>query len=151
VKGAVDCTGFARNIVTVEFFFENAKLNSDTQATFVGASQLRNFILWLSQRNPGEVVKPFLALALVAAQAQVLCIAHATIPIFKPVRSAVAEPVFLKMPEDGGGLTLYNAKGEVVARCDRKGDSFANCKMEPGVTLDDVMNAWVRAYQDPSK
>jgi hypothetical protein len=39
----------------------------------------------------------------------------------------------------------------VVARCGKKDDAFSDCKMEPGVTLDEVMNAWVHAYQDMQK
>jgi len=74
-----------------------------------------------------------------------------TVPLLKPVRVLAAEPTFIKMPKDGGGLTLYNPNGEVVARCEKRGNAFANCKLEPGVTLDDVMNAWVRAYQDLEK
>ena len=62
-----------------------------------------------------------------------------------------ADPVFLAVPKPPEGLTLYNAQGEVVARCGRKDDSFSNCKMEPGVSLDDLMNAWVHAYQDVQK
>jgi hypothetical protein len=62
-----------------------------------------------------------------------------------------AEPRFLSVPKPPEGLTLYNTKGEVVARCGRREDSFANCKMEPGVTLDDLMNAWVHAYEDAQK
>jgi hypothetical protein len=69
----------------------------------------------------------------------------------KAVNPPKARPVFLAVPKPPQGLTLYNAKGEVVARCGRKDDSFANCKMEPGVTLDDLMNAWVHAYQDVQK
>ncbi len=61
------------------------------------------------------------------------------------------EPAFLTVPKPPEGLTLYNVNGEIVARCGRKDDSFANCKMEPGVTLDDLMNAWVHAYQDTQK
>ncbi len=61
------------------------------------------------------------------------------------------DPMFLAVPKPPEGLTLYNTQGEVVARCGRKDDSFANCKMEPGVTLDDLMNAWVHAYQDTQK
>lgn len=61
------------------------------------------------------------------------------------------DPVFQAVPKPPEGLTLYNAQGEVVARCGRKDDSFAGCKMEPGVTLDDLMNAWVHAYQDLQK
>jgi hypothetical protein len=93
-------------------------------------------------------VKFLFAIALVAAQASVLAAANASVPLAKPLRTVAAEPVFLKLPPDGGGLTLYDAKGQIVARCERKGDSLANCKIEAGVTLDDVMNAWVRAYQD---
>jgi hypothetical protein len=61
------------------------------------------------------------------------------------------QPVFKAVPKPPEGLTLYNAQGEVVARCGRREDSFSNCKMEPGVTLDDLMNAWVHAYQDSQK
>ena len=61
------------------------------------------------------------------------------------------DPVFQTVPKPPDGLTLYNPKGEVVARCGRRDDSFADCKMEPGVTLDDLMNAWVHAYQDTQK
>jgi hypothetical protein len=67
------------------------------------------------------------------------------------VNSPQAKPAFLAVPKPPEGLTLYNAKGEVVARCGRRDDSFANCKMEPGVTLDDLMNAWVHAYEDLQK
>ena len=42
----------------------------------------------------------------------------------------------------------YDEKGEVVARCDRKDDTFGNCKIEPGFSLDDLMNAWVHAYKE---
>lgn len=69
----------------------------------------------------------------------------------KAVNPPRAEPVFLAVPKPPEGLTLYNAKGEIVARCGRRDDSFANCKMEPGVTLDDLMNAWVHAYEDLQK
>jgi len=61
------------------------------------------------------------------------------------------DPVFLAVPKPPEGLTLYDAQGEVIARCGRKDDSFSNCKMEPGVSLDDLMNAWVHAYQDAQK
>jgi hypothetical protein len=70
-----------------------------------------------------------------------------------PVKAAspIAQPVFLSVPKPPEGLTLYNPNGEVIARCGKKDDSFANCKMEPGVTLDDLMNAWVHAYQEMQK
>jgi len=69
----------------------------------------------------------------------------------KAVNPPKADPVFLTVPKPPEGLTLYNAKGEVVARCGRKDGSFSNCKMEPDVTLDDLMNAWAHAYQDLQK
>ena len=65
--------------------------------------------------------------------------------------SSVAHPVFFDIPKDPNGLTLYNEKGEVVARCRRKGEIFNDCTLEPGVTLDDLMNAWVHAYLDVQK
>jgi len=67
------------------------------------------------------------------------------------VNSSSTHPAFVDAPKGQGGLTLYNEKGEVVARCGRKSDSFQDCKMEPGVTLDDLMNAWVHAYMEVQK
>ena len=69
----------------------------------------------------------------------------------KPVSTPVMKPALIDIPKGPNGLTLYNAKGEVVARCDRKDDQFGNCKIEKGYTLDDLMNAWVHAYEDLSK
>lgn len=65
-----------------------------------------------------------------------------------PISAPVTQPVFKDVPQAPNGLTLYNAKGEVVARCQSKDDEFGNCKMEPGFTLDDLMNAWVHAYKE---
>lgn len=72
------------------------------------------------------------------------------VQVARPMK-ATTQPVFVDLPQKPSGLTLYNANGEIVARCEGKEDVFANCKMEPGVTLDDVMNAWVHAYQDLQK
>lgn len=69
----------------------------------------------------------------------------------KPVSTPVMKPALIDIPKGPDGLTLYNAKGEAVARCDRKDDQFGNCKIEKGYTLDDLMNAWVHAYEDLSK
>ena len=76
-----------------------------------------------------------------------------SVQVVQPVKASVTHPLFLQVPKkpDDGGLTLYNTKGEIVARCDKKDDAFDNCKMEPGVTLDDLMNAWVNAYMDVQK
>lgn len=65
--------------------------------------------------------------------------------------SSVTHPAFVDAPMNPNGLTLYNEKGEVVARCGKMGDAFHDCKMESGVTLDDLMNAWVHAYLEIQK
>jgi hypothetical protein len=60
----------------------------------------------------------------------------------------VTQPALVKIPKGPISLTLYNEKGERVAQCDKKGDTFAHCRIERGMTFDDVMNAWVHAFQD---
>jgi hypothetical protein len=67
------------------------------------------------------------------------------------VQPSITHPVFIEAPKSPNGLTLYNEKGEVVARCGKKDETFHDCKMESGVTLDDLMNAWVHAYLDVQK
>jgi len=74
-----------------------------------------------------------------------------TVEHAKPSNPAVTHPALVEAHADPNGLTLYNAKGEVVARCARKDDAFSNCRMEPGFTLDDLMNAWVDAYSDVAR
>lgn len=74
-----------------------------------------------------------------------------TADLVTPMASPVTKPALVEVPKGPNSLTLYNAKGEVVARCEKVDDGFGKCKMEPGVTLDDVMNAWVHAYQDLEK
>lgn len=71
----------------------------------------------------------------------------------RPYTNPVTKPALVELPKSPNGLTLYDAKGEVVARCEKqeKDDGFGNCKMEPGYTLDDLMNAWVHAYEDLAK
>ena len=60
----------------------------------------------------------------------------------------VTHPALVKIPKGPNGLMLYNDKGERVAQCEKKGDSFSNCKVEAGFNFDDVMNAWVHAFED---
>lgn len=69
----------------------------------------------------------------------------------KPMLSPAGQPHFEDVPKGPNGLSLYDEKGDVVARCDRKDDKFGNCKIEPGYSLDDLMNAWVHAYQAEQK
>ena len=63
----------------------------------------------------------------------------------------IARPVFADPSNNPNGITLYNEKGEIVARRARKDEIFQDCKTEPGVSLDDLMNAWVHAYLDVQK
>lgn len=65
--------------------------------------------------------------------------------------SPVTQPALVEVPKGPEGLTLFNANGDAVAKCDRKNDAFSNCKLEPGQTLDDLMNAWVHAYEQLTK
>ena len=69
----------------------------------------------------------------------------------KAANSSVTHPVFADTTNGTNGLTLYNEKGEVVARCGKKDGTFQDCKMESGATLDDLMNAWVHAYLEVQK
>lgn len=66
----------------------------------------------------------------------------------RAANTSVTHPSFIETPKRPDDLRLYNKKGELVARCKRKGETFQDCKMESGVTLDEVMNAWVHAYMD---
>jgi hypothetical protein len=61
------------------------------------------------------------------------------------------QPALKKTDRGSGGLKLYNEKGERIAQCERKGESFTNCKIDSGATLDDVMNAWEHALEDFGK
>jgi hypothetical protein len=72
-------------------------------------------------------------------------------PNTNAANSTITHPAFVDVPKSPNGLTLYNQKGEVVARCGKKDDAFHDCKMESGVTLDDLMNAWVHAYLEVQK
>jgi len=69
----------------------------------------------------------------------------------KPPMTPVTKPALVEKPQSPNGLTLYNAGGDVVAKCDMKDDKFGNYKLEPGYNLDDLMNAWVNAYEDLAK
>lgn len=54
-------------------------------------------------------------------------------------------------PKSPNSLTLYNDQGQRVAQCEKKDEVFGNCKIEAGMTFDDVMNAWVHALEDMQK
>jgi hypothetical protein len=69
----------------------------------------------------------------------------------RPPLPPVTKPALVEVPKGPNGLTLYNADGDAVARCEKKEDSFSGCKLEPGYNLDDLMNAWVHAYEELTK
>lgn len=84
----------------------------------------------------------------------ILLAAIANAPAIQPAHfdfTQVSRPALVDVPRGPKNLTLYDSKGEIVAKCGRKDDVFGDCKMEPGVTLDDLMNAWVHAYLDVQK
>lgn len=47
-------------------------------------------------------------------------------------------------------LILYDVDGARIAFCNRNESTnkLTGCQMEPDATLDEVMNAWLMAYQD---
>ncbi len=60
----------------------------------------------------------------------------------------VTQPAIVPAPKSPDRLTLFNSDGDRVAQCEKKDGKLTNCKMEPGMTFDDVMNAWAHAYED---
>lgn len=61
-----------------------------------------------------------------------------------PQRPALVQPA--PSPHD---LTLYNEKGEQVAKCliVEDGTRITGCHINSGFTLDDVMTAWANAFK----
>ena len=88
----------------------------------------------------------FVAICLLAATANGPAV-HPAIVTDPPA----THPTLAQPPKSPNGLTLYNAQGERVAQCEKKDDVFTNCKMDAGMTFDDVMNAWVHALEDMQK
>ena len=88
----------------------------------------------------------FVAICLLAATAN-----GTTVPPNHVSDPPATQPALKKTERGPQGLKLYNEKGERVALCEKKGDTFTNCKMDSGVTLDDLMNAWVHALEDLGK
>ena len=59
-------------------------------------------------------------------------------------------PSFAAAVPMASALILYDVEGSRVAYCDRepKKSLLQGCHVQAGFTLDDVMNAWLRAYED---
>jgi hypothetical protein len=91
----------------------------------------------------GDIVHTFVAICLLAATSN-----GSSVHPISFAEQPATQPAFVQHPKAPDSLTLYNANGERVAQCDKNDDKFAHCKMEPGMTFDDVMNAWVHAFQD---
>lgn len=101
-------------------------------------------LYWLHRYNfSGVSVHTLLAVCLWAATAN-----GPTVHTVNLAEPPATKARLARIPKGPNGLTLYNEKGERVAQCEKKDDSFKNCKIEPGMTFDDVMNAWVHAFQD---
>lgn len=84
----------------------------------------------------------------------VLLASAANLPAVQNTEAAklsITHPALVEVPKGPNRLTLYNEQGEVVARCEKEGGTFHDCKMESGVTLDELMNAWVHAYLQVQK
>jgi hypothetical protein len=64
-------------------------------------------------------------------------------------RQAAPAPSLVEVKPKPSSLTLYNEQGEQVAICTKTddGETFTDCKITVGYTLDDLMNAWVHAYE----
>ena len=110
--------------------------------TKYAANEIRPILTSPSQFS-GVNVHTLVAICLLAATAN--CPVVHTINMEEP---PVTQPALVKIPKGPNSLTLYDAKGERVAMCDKKADTFSNCKVEAGFTFDDVMNAWVHALED---
>jgi hypothetical protein len=85
-----------------------------------------------------------ICLLVVTASNPVVHLANVTDP-------PVTHPTLVQPPKNPNSLTLYNAQGERVAQCEKKDDVFGHCKIDAGMTFDDVMNAWVHALEDMQK
>ena len=104
-------------------------------------------LYWIYRNNfLGVNVHTLVAVCLLAATASGPSVHNANIEA-----PPVTKPALVEIPKAPSGLALYNEKGERVAQCDQKDEAFANCRMERGITLDDVMNAWVHAVRDGKK
>lgn len=88
----------------------------------------------------------FVTICLLAATANL-----PTVHLVNVTDPPASHPTLVQPPNGPNSLTLYNAQGERVAQCEKKGDVFTHCKMEAGMTFDDVMNAWVHAFEDMQK
>ncbi len=86
------------------------------------------------------------AFILMAAVSGDPSVEHAKLP-----SASVTKPALIEAPKSLNGLTLFNASGDAVAKCETKNDALSNCKLEAGYSLDDLMNAWVHAYEELSK
>jgi hypothetical protein len=88
-------------------------------------------------------VHAFVAICLLAATSN-----GPDVHAIKFAEPPVTKPAIVQASKGTDRLTLYNANGDRVAKCDKQDGKFSNCKMEPGMTFDDVMNAWAHAYED---
>ena len=80
-------------------------------------------------------------------------IALALLFLFIPRQAAPpaqhAETVLVQPAPSPHDLTLYNQRGEQVAKCQivDDGQTIKDCKIQTGYTLDDVFTAWADALK----
>ena len=61
---------------------------------------------------------------------------------------APTPPEFFATPRHPDSLALYDKEGNLVAFCGTNDGALGDCKIEDGFTVNDVMNAWMHAYED---
>ena len=80
----------------------------------------------------------------------VLCFSIPVIAVVSHKRNP-PEPMIYPVAKVPNGLNLYNPQGDIIVICDKEyaGDDLklTHCRIEDDNTLDDVMNAWLRAYE----
>lgn len=81
-----------------------------------------------------------------------LAVLFGSIPLIAVVSHKHAAPTpakFFDVERPAHSLALYDKDGNVVAYCSTaNGSLVGQCAIEDGYNLNDVMNAWLYAYED---
>lgn len=54
---------------------------------------------------------------------------------------------FFEIPRHPDSLALYDRDGNLIAYCATNDGSLGDCEIQDSYTLNDVMNAWLHAYE----
>lgn len=74
-----------------------------------------------------------------------------TVPMIAVVshkHTAPTVPEFFQPARNPDALALYDQAGNQIAYCESHEGHLGKCEIEDTYTLDDVMNAWLKAYED---